>query len=147
MWLLSMGLWLVVVYSMRVALFGNPLYRLVARADAAVLDHLDRAATVGNAVIDESSVLFLQRFSRLTLLELGAFVLEMGLLVTLWLTEKLEWLALFLFCKNLLLVALSIAMARRHADRGLFAGMLDLPAWVVRLDRVSAFVSGTGAPA
>jgi hypothetical protein len=141
---LSIGLWCVVVCSLRVALFGNPLYRHVARADPDLLTGAERIATHANYSATDSEVRFLQRFSRLTLLELGVFLLEIGLLLYLWLSRTMEWLAFALLMKNLILMAVSAAIARAHSGEGIFESLLALPGWLIAADRVSAFVSGAG---
>ena len=87
---------------------------------------------------------FLRRFSRLTLLELLMLVLEVVLLAHLWVTGTMAWLCAGLLAKDLLLLALSAAMARPQLRGGLFEALLGLPRWLVWTDRASALVSGLG---
>ena len=142
---LSIGLWCVVVCNLRVAFAGNPLYLHLVRANAEFLRGLDKVASGGRAAASEPEVRFLRRFSRLTLLELAVFVLEMSLLVYLWLSRTMEWLSFALLVKNLFLFALSAAMAPALMRESLFQSLVVLPSWLIRLDRLSALISGAGA--
>ena len=145
MLVLAVGIWCVVVYSFRVAFFGNPLYNQLQRTDTAVIEGAEEAATEGLDRTTQSEALFLQRFSRLSLLELGAFLLEIGLLVYLLVAGTLFWLSLVLLMKNVVMVAVSFSFARMLTDgEGLFRSMRQLPRWLVWLDRASATVSGCG---
>jgi hypothetical protein len=145
--LLSMTLWCVVVYSFRVAVFGNPLYLQLARAEPDVLDRVE-AVTLGQVPEPRpAEILFLRRFSRAVVLELAVFVLEMVLFTYLWLTRVMPWLSFLLLAKNLMLVALSASMAGASSavDERLFRRLQSLPPWLIRLDRASAMVSGAGS--
>ena len=142
--LISIGLWCVVVYSVRVAAFGNPLFMLLTQADPNLLRHCE-AVSLGEAEpASEEELKFLQLFSRLTLLELAAFILEMSLLAFLWVSNTVPWLTFALLLKNVLLLALSVVMARSRMGDGLFRSLLDLPPWVVWLDRASGLISACG---
>lgn len=144
MLLLSIGLWCVVVYSLRIGVFGNPLYRHIAGVDPELLRRIDAFTNAGELPQTSAEAAFLKRFSRLTLLELGAFVLEIGLLTALWHQGRLVWLCLALLLKNLALFAGSVMLARGGPRDGLFGSLLTLPEWLIRLDRASAWVSGVG---
>lgn len=141
---LSIGLWGVVVYSLRIGLFGNPLSRHIAGVDPELLRRIDALTNAGELPQTAAEAAFLTRFSRLTLLELGAFVIEIGLLTILWHQGRLVWLCLALLLKNLVLFAVSVMLARGRPRDGLFGSLLTLPEWLVRLDRLSAWASGIG---
>ena len=145
MFLLSIALWFVVVYSFRVAVFGNPLYRHVLEADRDFLAKLDKLTQNNRYELTQLEVAFLQRFSRLAILELAMLIFEAGLLVYLWMAGTMAWLCLGLLSKNLLLLAFSAAIARSRPKESLFDSLLGLPSWLMWVDRTSAMFSAIGA--
>ena len=147
MFLIGIGAWCVVIFSIRVAVFGNPIHLLVCRADPDVLSAAEEIARHGSAerVTDERVFVLLRRFSRLTLLELGVFLLEVGLLIFLLTSRILFWLSAALLAKNLFALGVSMYYARRQSPgTGLLESLRDLPRGVVLMDRVSSLVSAAG---
>lgn len=144
MLVLSIGLWCVVLYNLRVAFWGNPLYLHLMRTDAEFLRRAEEVATGVRPAAATPELQFLRQFARLTLLELVMFLLEVGLLVSLWLSRTMQWLSAGLLMKNLLLLAVSAAMARALTRDSLFESLLGLPAWLIRTDRLAALISGAG---
>jgi hypothetical protein len=135
----------VVVLSARVAIWGNPLYLLLERTDSHVLQKADQIALEKRPPDGDGEVAFLRSFSRLTLLELGVFVLELALLVTLWVRGTMPNLSVGLLFKNLLMVLVSAGMARGNTDdKGMFESLRALPPWLVLGDRLSALISAAG---
>ena len=133
-----------VVYSLRVALWGNPLYLCLKRADPKLLERAEQVVLGSGITPTEDEALFVRTFGRLTLLELFLFLLEVGLLVYLWVQETVLWLTVSLFAKDLVLIALSAAVAQSRTQSGPFVSLLELPSWMVWVDRLSALVSGAG---
>ena len=141
---ISIALWSVVLYSLRVALFGNPLYLCIVQAHPDLLVRADQVARQAREPADAGETAFLQQFSRLTLLGAVVFMLETALLVYLLATHQLVWLSSLLLLKNVLLVAISLSYANQADHDGLFRSLLNVPRWVVLLDRISALASGLG---
>ena len=141
---LSLGLWCVVVYSVRVAAMGNPLYCCVASVVPELRYRAEQITIEQRSPASEAEARFIQRVSLLTTVELVAFLLEVGLLVYLWIQQVAAWLAATLLIKDLAIIALGAWVARGQAPCGLFEGLLRLPSWLIRLDRVSSLVSGVG---
>ncbi len=143
----SVAVWLVLIYGFRIALFGNPLAKLLGEADVDFLGHIDMV-TKHNGPYTEESVHFLRRFSRLSLLELGAFLLETGLLIYLIITNTLLFLAVLLLIKNVVMFVLSLSFARRRrremAEDANFRAMKNVPEWVHTCDRLSSLASALG---
>jgi hypothetical protein len=76
---------------------------------------------------------------------LGAFILEVGSLITLLIAARMVWLAAVLLVKNGVLIVLSIGIARSlRREKGLFESLRCLPVWLVWTDRLSALASGIG---
>ncbi len=132
------------MYSFRVALWGNPIYYCVSRADPALISRLEQLTLSGQAPEAGPELSFLRSFSRLTLLELGAFLLEIGLLTYFLASRTLGWLAGLLLLKNAVMVVLSLCVARRCGTGGIFGSLRDLPGWLVWTDRVSFLATGIG---
>ena len=74
--LLSLSLWSLVVYALWTTVFGNPLHQCVVRATPEELLRAEQIAMEGRDPVNDMEVAFVRRFSRLTLLEFGAFLLE-----------------------------------------------------------------------
>ena len=145
MLVVSIGMWAIVVYSVRVAVFGNPRYVWVRDADPLLLDRLEAVALGTRSPFPGPETVFLRRFSRLTVLELVMFVLELALLSYAYFGRLVQGLALALLAKNAVLIGLSIAVARRRTHEGVFSSLRVLPQWLVLGDRLSSLVSGAGA--
>lgn len=141
---LSLALWSVAVYGLRVALFGNPLHACVASAAPELISRADQVAAEGRAPSNEYEAAFLQRFGRLGLLEFAVFLLEIVVLAYLLLTRQLMWLSGALLLKNLVAAGFSVAYAMHTNVDGVFHNLLQLPRWLVCADRVSSLLSAIG---
>lgn len=142
--IVSLISWVLVVYSVRVAGWGNPLYLCLRQASDAERGRVQQVVSEGRLPATPGEQVLVQRCSRLVMLELVAFVAEMGLLVWLLGSERLRWLAVALLAKNLILAAVSWRQSRRYRDGGAMDGLARLPRWMVWLDRGSALVSAAG---
>lgn len=141
----SVCLWCLVVYSLRVALLGNPLYLSVLAAGQDLRFRADQIVMEGRSPANEAEILFMRRFSRLTVLELVAITGEVAVIVYLLWGGILAWLCWFLLAKNAGMIAFSVAMAKsRHAQKGMFETLRGLPGWYIWLDRLSAGVTAVG---
>jgi hypothetical protein len=134
-----------VVYSVRVAVLGNPLFRMVQRADATLLARVEAATSGELSEITEDELLFLRRFSRLGLLEMLMVLVELLVFGALWWVDTLPALSLGLFLKNIAMLGFSIVLAYVYMADGLFEALLCLPRWTGVVDRLSALISGAGA--
>lgn len=141
---LSIGLWCLVIYSLRVAFFGNPLYQGVVACEGEFLQRAEQILTGHREPANEAEAGFMRRFSRLTILEFAAFLAEVGLLAYLLWQWRVVWLCAVLLAKNLVVILLGIAFTQKRTEQGVFRSLLKLPAWYVRVDRLSALVSGIG---
>ena len=133
-----------VVYSLRVAVWGNPLYLCLKRADLELLERAEQLVLGSGTTPTEDEAAFVRTFGRLTILEFFLFVLEVGLLVYLWVQETVVWLTVGLLAKDLVLIALSAAVAQSRIQSGPFVSLLELPSWMIWTDRLSALASGAG---
>lgn len=138
-------IWLVIVYSLRVALLGNPLANTLREVDESFLAHLDEVAGHSDAYTDESFH-FLRRFARLSLVELGAFLLETGLLIHFLVRGTSVTLCAVLLLKNAAMFATSLYLAQRRRRKvgGSFMSLKGLPEWIHWWDRGSSLLSGLG---
>ncbi len=143
---LSILEWIVVVFSLRIAVAGNPIFTLLSQADPAAVERVD-ALTAGpgpESLPTEEDVRFLRTFMRWTLTELVLFLIEVGLLIYLLWIDTLPGLCAILLGKNLAVVALSFHIARQQDGPGLFGALCRLPRWLIWTDRLSALASGVG---
>ncbi len=146
MLLLSIALWGIVLFSFRVAFLGDPVYQHVAETDDHILDKAQKIISSRQSVpAGEDEIHFLKRFSRLTILEVAVFLLELAILGTLCYMMIVPWVAGALLAKDLLVVIVSFIVAKKKtSEKGIFTSVTDLPRWLIRADRFSAFISGAG---
>jgi len=142
--LFNLSLWSLVVYSLRVAVLGNPLHQCVVEATPEELQRAEQITLEGRDPVSDTEIDFVRRFSRLTMLEFAAFLLEMGLLIYLVVMNQWFWLSLGLLLKNMLVLGLSAGYARAVIAGNLFQSLRHLPVWYLWLDRGSALISAVG---
>jgi len=143
MLILSLITWIVAVYTLRTALFGHPVYRLLNAYSVDFLQAVEHTVLSSKQNISRDQAEFLQQFSRISLLALAAFVLELILLLIMWYMHIQTLLCLLLFSKNMTLVAAEISVMRHQREPGqLFLYLLELPQWLRNLYRGSALLSG-----
>lgn len=143
--LVSFGLWFIVVFGFRLAVFGNPLYTMAQGASPALLKGVDALFMGERAVAIPEEVLFVRRFTRNMLLQLAMLLLEVVLLLHLWWIRVLPVLAVALLAKDLLGVATGVMVARRDRSRGLVTTIAAAPPSLLFWERVGAAVSACGA--
>ncbi len=152
MFLLILLIWAIVIFSLRVTVFGNPLEKLTRKHEPEMLQRLDQKMTEQTVPEDLNTpeTDFVQRFSRLAMLELGVLILEVGILLFFILGWEFEykfyyWLCIFLLTKNALAFGLSWSYSRKlKEEEGLFSHLLNLPPWIVWADRISSLFSAAG---
>jgi hypothetical protein len=144
--LTSFSLWLVAVYALRAACFGNPLSRYLAGATEELICQADELATHGSEQATPETLHFVQGFSRRFILGMAVLVLELALLIRLFWIDVLPWLAMGLLVKDLLFAAIgSLAAGHLRTDDKLLSTLRTLPPWLLHLDRAGALLSGAGA--
>ena len=143
--LLSIGMWCVLIFSLRVALFGNPLLNLLRQTDKASLENAEKSALSALDRMEEKAFHLVRRLSRLTILEAVMFLLELGILIFLVFTHTYFWVSVTLLFKDLIIILFSILITRRfrHREKKL-SSLCDLPAWFDIVERVSASLSALG---
>ncbi len=146
---LSIVVWSLALYSLRVALAGDPLCVSVYRADEGLLKRVGRVVMEGMEPAAEDEIQFLRRFTRLGVLELVVSLVELVMLLYVVMQIKtpwLVWLAWGLLFKNFALLLLNWLYLRRKRlpDTSIFEQLLALPRWYLWLDRAAAFASGAG---
>ncbi len=142
--MLSLIAWVVLVYSVRVAGWGNPLYVCLRQASEAERFRIQQVASEGRFPASPDEQRLVRSFSRLVILELVAVVAEIGLLLWVLGSDRLRWLAIALLAKNLGVAALSWRQARQSRELSVMDSLACLPGWLVWLDRGSALLSAAG---
>lgn len=143
--LVSFALWFVVVFGVRIAVWGNPLYQMVAEARVALLEGVE-ALVLGQ--VEEGTpeqVRFVRTFSQRVLVQLGMLCLELAVLVHLWWMKVMPALCIGLLLKDLASAGTGMWVAHRHRERGALAAVRNAPVWLLLLERVGAGVSAVGA--
>lgn len=142
---LSIGIWCVLVYSVRVAVFGNPLANLLLKKNYEDLQNAESAVQKGPAGMNSQDIHLVRRFSRLTLLELIVFLLEVGILMYLIFAQTLVWMCVAILAKDVVAMLLSVSCTRRASrEGGLLTAFTNLPRWLHVADRISAAISAVG---
>lgn len=141
----SIALWGVVLYSLRVAVVGNPLYVMVRRATPDLLFRAEQVMREGRDTANDVERGFMRRVSRFMMLEFVAFAGEIGVLLYFLRDPRFGWIAGALLAKNVILLGVSFGFVRRlYRGDGMFDRFLNLPPWYVWTDRLSALASGLG---
>ncbi|MFO7820464.1 MAG: hypothetical protein R6V56_00160 [Lentisphaeria bacterium] len=95
--------------------------------------------------MNTKDIFLLRRFSRLTFLELAAFLLETGILFYFIFTHTLFWVSLVLLTKDVIAMALSVRYTKSTArEGGMLTAFQNLPKWLHVADRISAGLSAVG---
>jgi len=143
--LLSILLWLVLIYNLRVAVKGNPLATFLLNTDRQQLEKIENNTQRMQSSADEKSFRIIQRFSRLTLLELGTFLVEMFILIYLMYNDTMFPLCSAILVKNILMIGVSLGYARKiRSSASFMSSFHDLPEGLHIMDRISALISGIG---
>jgi hypothetical protein len=143
--LVSFGLWFLVVFGVRIAVWGNPLYRMVADAEPALLAGVEALVLGQKPEGTPTELRFVRAFTRRVLLQLGLLCLELVVLVHLWWLKVMPVLCLVLLLKDLTAAGTGLWVAHRHRERGILALVRNAPVWLLAAERSSAVVSAAGA--
>lgn len=141
----SICLWFVIVYSVRVAVCGNPAFVHVVRADSLLLARAEALAAGESVEAGEAEIIFLRRFFMFSLLELVMFLLEVVVLAILWWKDVWPILTFSLLVKDCATVALSLIATWFSLRGGVFEAVLSLPRSIVLAERASAGISAVGS--
>ncbi len=139
---ISFVTWGVALFSFKIAFTGNPVYRLLFGTPLPVLK---QAAACMNPedpqqAEDDQIVEFLQRFSRITLITAFFFFAEIVLALIYVGVDQRNPFAWFLIGKTIISFIVELRLLK-SSDRNPINAILGLPAWAIRWDRISRFVS------
>lgn len=143
--LVSFGLWFVVVFGVRIAIWGNPLYRMVAEADVALLKGVEALVLGHKPEGTPAELHFVRNFTQRVLTQLGMLCLELVVFAHLWWVRILPLLCLTLLLKDLAAAGTGVWVARRDRERGVLAVVRNAPLGLLAAERLSAALSGVGA--
>jgi len=143
--LVSFGLWFVLVFGLRIAVWGNPLYRMVATADVSLLLGVEALVLGRKQEGTPAELRFVRAFTRHVLTQLGMLCLELVVFAHLWWIKVLQPLCLALLIKDLMAACTGLWVAHRDRDRGVLAVVRNAPGWLLTGERLSAAVSAGGA--
>ncbi len=143
--LVSFGLWFVVVFGIRIAVWGNPLYQMVAEAEVSLLSGVEALVLGHKPEGTPAELQFVRSFTRRVLTQMGLLCLEVVVFAHLWWVRVLPLLCLAVLAKDLAGVGAGLLVARRDRDRGVLAVVRKAPLWLLLAERVSAILSAGAA--
>jgi hypothetical protein len=143
--LVSFALWFVVVFGLRIAAWGNPLYRMVAEAQLSLLEGVEALVLGQTEEGTPEQVRFVRAFSRRVLVQLGMLCIELAVLAHLWWIKVLPGLCLALLIKDIAAAGTGMWVAHYHRERGVLAVVRNAPPWLLLVERASAGLSAAGA--
>lgn len=143
--LVSFGLWFLVVFGVRIAVWGNPLHRMVVEAEPALLTGVEAVVLGQKEEGTPTELRFVRAFTQRVLLQLGMLCLELVVLAHLWWVKVAPELCLLLLLKDVAASGAGFWVAHRDRERGVLAVVRNAPVWLLAAERVSAAVSAFGA--
>lgn len=143
--LVSFGLWFMVVFGVRIALWGNPLHRMVVDAEPALLRGVEALVLGQKPEGTPIELRFVRSFTQRVLLQLAMLCLEVVVLAHLWWVKMMPGLCLALLLKDLAAASVGLWVAHRDRERGVLAVVRNAPVWMLAAERCSSIVSAVGA--
>ena len=137
---LSICIWIVLVYSIKVSVSGNPAYYLVKQTPKLILN--EAAACLESEMIPDNKniYLFIKMFFRLTALACVLFILEFGVLLYFIYTEPKLLIPWFILIKNIVMLALGHSL-HHDTNENIFESVRKIPRWAMRWERISYVVT------
>ena len=136
MLVLSICIWVVLVYSVKIFISGNPAYYLVQQAPTPILNQAADCLESEMVPENENIYLFIKMFFRLTALACVLFVLEFGVVLYFIYTDPKLSIPWFILVKNVVMLALGYSMHQQGNDN-IFQSVLKIPKWAMRWERIS----------
>ncbi|MCK5803697.1 MAG: hypothetical protein KAI66_12725 [Lentisphaeria bacterium] len=145
MLLVSVGLWIVIVYNVRKLFRGNPVARLIQTTDIETVTGAEGLTLGEKEEGTDEEMRFVRQFTRLTLLELGVFALEMGLAGFLLANNTMPWMCAILLLANVVLLLIGMVGGWHHAEGGVFRTILSMPPWIFHAERIGGAVTAAAS--
>lgn len=139
MWFVSLLIWLIVIYSLRVSLRGNPEYRLVTTAPESFLD--EAATCLDERVEPEDDEIrdFLQKFLHLSLIRMAFFILEIAVAWIILAKDMGQWLMWVIVAKNAVIIC--FWHFRSRTPENVFSSVKEMSTAVLRWEKLSYLLS------
>jgi hypothetical protein len=140
MLLLSISIWVILVYSLKVSISGNPAYLLVRTVPPPTLKRAADCLESEMMPEDEYIYLFIKKFFRLIAVGSVLFFMEFAIIIYFIYTQPnfyIPWLILF---KNLAMLGLGYSL-HREKNENIFESVRQLPVWAMRWERISYLVT------
>ncbi len=140
---LSILTWLVVIYSFKIVFTGNPAYDLVKEAPKSILQDAANYVSGEEAITNESSSRFVERFLRLTTVAFLIFIIEIGIVFYFIVKDPYLTIPWILMIKNIIMVIFGYNSHRQRSNN-VFESILDIPSWAITCERISYLITATG---
>ena len=140
MLLLSISIWVIVVYSTKVFAMGNPACLLVKEVPVYMLNQAKDCLESEIMPDDEMVYLFIKKFFRLTALACLLFIIEF-VVILYFIYEQpnfvIPWLILI---KNVFMLFVGFKL-RQNSSENIFEAIQQIPQWAMLWERISYLIS------
>lgn len=136
-------IWGLVILFLKATFSGNPAYKLVSNTSMDVIDEATKMVETGELNEDSDAYKFVSSFSKYMFNQTLILFIEIGICVYFLIRAEPEIVftaAFILLCKNLLMFGISFHLTEK-SESNVFLMVLNLPKWMLKLDRLSAVVS------
>ena len=140
MLLLSISIWIVLVYSLKIFATGNPAYDLVKDVPSPMLSQA--ADCLESEIVPENEIIysFIRAFFRLTAVACSIFILEL-IIVFYFIYEDpylpIPWIILV---KDFIMVWMGYSLHQK-GRKNIFESVLQVPSWCIWLERISYLIT------
>ena len=140
MLLLSISIWVILVYSVKVFVTGNPAYILVKDIPAGMLKQATDCLEDEMMPENENVYLFIKKFFRLTALTCILFFLEFAVILYFISEQPKLIIPWFILAKNIVMLGIGYNLHQNSSDN-IFQAIQEIPPWAMRWERISYLIS------
>ncbi len=140
MLLLSISIWIIVVYSVKVFAMGNPAYILVKEVPGDLLNQAMDCLESEIMPDDEIVYLFIKKFFRLTALACLLFIVEFAIALYFIFEQPNFYVAWFILTKNIFMLIVGYKL-HKNSSGNIFEAVQQIPHWAMLWERISYLIS------
>ncbi len=140
MLLLSLSIWVIVVYSVKVFAMGNPAYTLVKEVPGDLLNQAKDCLESEIIPDDEMVYLFIKKFFRLTALACLLFIIEFAVVLYFIYEQPNFYVPWFILTKNIFMLMIGYKL-HKNSSENIFEAVQQIPYWAMLWERISYLIS------
>ena len=133
---LSISIWVVFVYSLKVFITGNPAYVLVNGIPSVELEQASECLENDMIPDNENVCLFIKRFFRLTALACFLFFVEFTIILYFIYAQPSLFIPWFILIKNVIMLGIGYRL-HQQSSNNIFEAIQQIPQWAMRWERIS----------